>query len=357
MRRLATVWLGAAAMAAMAGEPPKEADQAARIAKLCKELGETQYGSMPAFEQLVQIGAPAVPKLLEALKDRRPQARWWAVAAVCRLAPDEGYAPVLDVLKNDSDDFVRSTAVYHLRHYGKKGKDIWPAVEEALTDKSPEVGRWALRLMMEDGCPKFDDAMRKTLASGGSELRSYALEYVRTQFEKDTAKAKAYEPLVQQLLSAPDPLVRCDAIHTTVKMKDKGQLDFLREMYKTNPDARVKEAALRCVTVVPNPPVEALEFFIQGMESDNEKVREAAFKLITKGVKEYIGFDAKGPVPMREATVAKWRQWLAANRDKLTWHSDVRKFLRPEDRPAKADEKGGKSPAKAADTPRKAPTP
>jgi len=356
MRQLRVALLGVVAAAALAGEAPKEGDEAARIAKLCKELGETQYGSKPAYDQLVQIGAPAVPKLLEALKDRRPQARWWAVAAVCRLAPDEGYAPVLDVLKNDPDDFVRSTAVYHLRYYGKKGKDIWPVAEEALTDKSAEVGRWALRLMMEDGCPKFEDAMRKTLASGSSELRSYALEYARTLYEKSPAKAKAYEPLVQQLLSAPDPLVRCDAIHTMVKMKDKGQLDFLREMYKTNADARVKEVALRCVTVVPNPPVEALDFFIQGMESEAEKVREAAFKLIIKGVKHYVGFDPKGPAPRREAAIAEWRTWLAANRSKLEWHSDLRKFLLPGERP-KTDEKGEKSPAKAADTPKKAPTP
>lgn len=341
MGRLGALVLGAVAAAAMAGESPKEGDQAARIAKLCKELGESQYGSKPAYEQLVQIGAPAVPKLLDALKDRRPQARWWAVAAVCRLAPDEGYAPVLDVLKNDPDAFVRSTAVYHLRYYEKKGKDIWPAVEEAMTDKSAEVGRWALRLMMEDGCPKFDDAMRKTLASGSSELRSYALEYVRTLFEKEPAKAKGYEPLVQPLLSAPDPLVRCDAVHTAVKMKDKGQVDFLREMYKTNPDARVKEAALRCVTVVPNPPVEALDFFIQGMESGDEKVRDAAFKLIIKGVKHYVGFDPKGPVPRREAALAEWRTWLADNRAKLEWHPDLRKFLLPGEGP-KEGEKGAK---------------
>jgi HEAT repeat protein len=350
MRRLSILVLGLAAAAVLAGEAPKEADQAARIAKLCKELGETQYGSMPAFEQLVAIGAPAVPKLLEALKDRRPQARWWAVAAVCRLAPDEGYAPVLDVLKNDPDDFVRSTAVYHLRHYGKKGKDIWPAVEEALTDKSAEVARWALRLMMEDGCPKFEDSMRKILASGSSELRSYALEYVRTLGEKSPAKGKAYEPLVRQLLGAADPLVRCDAMHTMVKMKETGQLDFLREMYKTNQDARVKEVALRCVTVVPNPPVDALDFFIEGLGSGDEKVRDAAFKILIKGVKHYDGFDPKGPLPMREAAIAKWRAWLAANRAQLTYHPDLRKFLLPGDRP-KADEKGGKVAPKAAEKP------
>jgi hypothetical protein len=46
---------------------------------------------------------------------------------------------VLDVLRNDSNAFVRSTAVYYLRHYRRKGKDIWPAVEEALTGKSDVI--------------------------------------------------------------------------------------------------------------------------------------------------------------------------------------------------------------------------
>ena len=325
--------VGGAAKPAAKTQPAGTAEpspgQAARIAKLCKQLGESQYGSKGACEQLIAIGKPAVPALLKALKDKRPQARWWAVAAVCRIGADEGYPGVLDVLRNDSNGFVRSTAVYYLRHYRKKGKDIWPAVEEALVGKSPEVARWALRLMVEDRYPKMDEALRKVLASGGSELRSYALQHVREMREHDAKKAKTYLPLVQQVLRAKDERIRCDALHTAVLLMDEGQLEFLRKTYETDKSPAVQETALRCITVIATPPVESIELFLMGLQHKDEKVRDAAAKLLVKGCKQRFGYDAKQPLSIREAAIEKWGKWYLQNRAKLKWHTDLRKFLLP----------------------------
>lgn len=351
MRRVSSVLLalalaGGLAMglstgSGQAGEPPAKAappakgepaaakptgDQAARIATLCKQLGEGEYGSKGACEQLIQIGAPAVPSLIEALKDRRPPARWWAVAALCSLAPEEGYPAIQKVIESDPDAFVRSTAVYYLRHYKSKAKkDIWPDVEKALADKDPEVARWALRLMAEDGYPDLDKKLREVLASGSSALRSYALNHVREMGDK----GKAYMPLVRQLLAAEDARVRYDAVFTTVALMDAGQLDFLRETFQKEKDPGVKECALRCITVIPTPPVESFDLFVMGLQSEDEKVREAASKLLCKAFKQYFGFDAKQPLPVREAAIKKWREWFASNKAKLQWHPELRKFIVP----------------------------
>jgi len=326
MRRILGIALVLAAGGGMCrgGEAPAKDEQAARIAKLCKELGETQYGSQGACEQLIQIGAPAVPALLEALKDRRPQARWWAVAALCNLAPEEGYQPVLKAMESDPDTLVRSTAVYYLRHYRDKAKkDIWPEVEKALADKDPEVGRWALRLMVEDEYPQCDAKLKQILAGGSSALRSYALSYIVNMGDK----GKAYLPLVRQLLAAEDPRLRYDVVASLVSLMDSGHMEFLRDVFRKDKDPAVKECALRCVTRMPSPPVDCFELFVEGMQHDNEKVREAAHNLIVKGFKQYFGFDPKQPVPMREAAIKKHQDWFAQNRSKLEWHPDLQKFL------------------------------
>lgn len=321
----------------VAAEAPPAADPE-RITKLCKQLGEGEYGNMGACEQLIQIGAPAMPQLIETLKDKRPAARWWAVAAVARITADEGYPALLKVLATDTDSFVRSTAVYYLRHYRKKGTDIWPEVEKALGDKDAEVARWALRLMVEDGYPDLDKKLREILAKGSSELRSYALQHVRDMGDR----GKPYMPLVRQILTAEDWRIRCDAIHTTVALMDTGQLDFLRETFQNDKEPGVRECCLRCITVIPEPPVEAFELFVAGTQSDDEKVRDTASKLLTKAYKQYFGYDAKQPLPVREHAIKKWREWYEANRAKLTWDPERRRFVLPGEKVEKPESKAPK---------------
>ncbi|NQT50514.1 HEAT repeat domain-containing protein [bacterium] len=335
---------GAAEKAAPPAAPaPPSPAQTQRIATLCKELGKGQYGSQGACKELIAIGEPAVPALIKALKDPRPQARWWAVAALSSLATDEAYTAILDVLKNEKHSFVLSTAVYYLRHFRTKGKkDIWPHLEAALTGKDAEAARWALRLMVEDSEPgvkggytKLDDAFRKVLAAGASELRAYALNHIRELAETDPKKAKTYLPLVRQLVATGDPRVRYDAVHTTVALMDKGQVDFLRQVFEKDTDPIVQEGVVRCVTVIAQPPAEAIEIFLMGLDAKDEKVREVAASLIRKGCKKYFRYDHKAPLDERRSAIEQWTAWYRANRAKLQWEPDLRKFLIPGERPAR----------------------
>jgi HEAT repeat protein len=329
IRRPLPVLLMACAGLLHAGEATKGGDAAARIAKLCDQLGEGQYGSQGACQELISIGEPAVPALIVALKDHRPQGRWWAVAALCRIGSDAAYPAVLETLHKDENAFVRSTAVYYLRHFKNKGKDIWPDVEKALDDKNGEVGRWALRLMMEDGYPKLDEVLRNVIQTGGSEIRSYALQHLREMAERDAAKARVYLPLVQGLLKAEDERIRYDAVHTIVALMDKGQFQFLNNLWMQDKSPAVQECILRCITIVPEPPVDAFELFVLGLQSEDKEVREVAAKLLRKAYKQYFSYSAEAILPRREEAIKRWRDWFAANRDNLEWHPDLRKFLLP----------------------------
>lgn len=319
-------WLAAAAVA---GEAEPAGGQAERIARLCREMGETQYGRKGACEQLIAIGEPAVPALLEALKDKRPQARWWAVAALCKIGTDDAFPAVVKTVREEPSAFVRSTAVYYLRFYRKKGKDIWPVVRGAIEDKSPEVGRWALRLMVEDRYPQVDQVLRETLSDAAPDLQSYALMHVREMAERDREKAQAFRPSVKKLLEAKDKRLRYDAIHTHVVLMDDGQLAFLRKTYENAEGPVEQEAAMRCATILPTPPVEIIELFLMGLDSEDEKVREAAATLLRKGCKQYFGYDARMPLERRRHHMDQWIDWYRRNRDKLQWHPDLRKFLLP----------------------------
>jgi hypothetical protein len=296
-----------------------------------------------------------MPALLKALKAPRPQARWWAVAAISNLATDEGYDAILEVLRSDPHAFVRSTAVYYLRHFRTKAdKDIWPAVEKVLADKNPEVARWALRLMVEDsadrvegGYPDLDKTLKKVLATGASELQAYALNHIRELSETEPKHARDFLPAVRKLVKTGEPRVRYDAVHTTVKLLEEGHLDFLREVYQRDDDPLVREGVLRCATVVPQPPVETIELFIMGLDSQDQKVRDVAATLLRKGCKRYFGYDAKAPLDERRRAIENWTSWYRANRDKLQWEPDLRKFLLPGERPPHGPAPKSKSKSKA----------
>ncbi|MFP4055569.1 MAG: HEAT repeat domain-containing protein [Candidatus Brocadiia bacterium] len=325
---LAIAMLAALAPAARPGEGPGDAALEQRIAELCSKLGEGQYGNKGACQELIEIGEPAMDQLLEALQAKRPQARWWAVAAVSRIGTDRAFDAVLDVLRDDPNAFVRSTAAYYLRHFRKKGKDVWPHVEKALDDPDPEVGRWALRLMVEDGYPELDSVLRKVLREGAAELRAYALGHIRDLRESQPEAARDYLPLVRGLLQPEtSPRVRYDALHTAVTLMEEGHLAFLRKTYEEHDHPAVRECVLRCITILPEPPVEAFELFVQGLHSEDAKVRETASKLLRKAYNQYFGYDAKQPLPIREAAIAKWEAWYRKHYAQLRWHPERRNFV------------------------------
>jgi hypothetical protein len=79
-------------------------------------LAEERLMREVAGETLVRIGEPAIPALLEALKDENPTVRRWAALVLADLGPaaPNAIGPLMDAL-GDGDESVRLAAAQALR--------------------------------------------------------------------------------------------------------------------------------------------------------------------------------------------------------------------------------------------------
>lgn len=74
-----------------------------------------------AREELVEIGKPAVPYLLEALKDKRTYVRWEAAKALSELGDPRAAADLVAALTTDDDPGIRWLAGEGLIAIGREG--------------------------------------------------------------------------------------------------------------------------------------------------------------------------------------------------------------------------------------------
>jgi hypothetical protein len=95
------------AIARLQEDAQRRADQLLAEERLMREV---------AGETLVQIGEPAIPVLVEALKDENPTIRRWAAMVLADLGPAAPGAivPLMDALA-DNDETVRQAAAQALR--------------------------------------------------------------------------------------------------------------------------------------------------------------------------------------------------------------------------------------------------
>ena len=96
------------------------------------------------FKELEKIGKPAVPALIEALKNEDSEVRWEA-AIVLRKAGDKSAVPALTEALKDKDSEVRRKAAYALGWIGDKS--AIPALTEALKDKDSLVRMYATQAL------------------------------------------------------------------------------------------------------------------------------------------------------------------------------------------------------------------
>lgn len=92
--------------------------------------------SQDATEALVELGKPAVPQLVAALKDKDENIRKQAVIALGRLQDQDAIDPLIEMLK-DKDWFVRLTAAAALEKIGdERGRE---AIKPLLQDSDMVV--------------------------------------------------------------------------------------------------------------------------------------------------------------------------------------------------------------------------
>ena len=110
-------------------QPPEPAQQ--RSAKLPSIKAYPDWSLREtAADALGRIGAPAVPELIESLRNRDPRERQRAARVLARIGPDAVDAvPMLTAALRDPDPFVQKTAA---RALGQIGPDAAVAVPELV---------------------------------------------------------------------------------------------------------------------------------------------------------------------------------------------------------------------------------
>ena len=112
-----------------------------KIAPLIEKLIDNDaHISSIAADALVNIGSPAVPSLIEALKNQDHNLRWHAASVLGDLGTEAAPAvPALTTALQDEDGQVRLYATLALGNIGTAAKAAVPSLMAALQDKEQYV--------------------------------------------------------------------------------------------------------------------------------------------------------------------------------------------------------------------------
>ncbi len=278
---------GAALAQAPAAPSAPEPSRPQTAQELIEQMGKDDFSGMAASRELARMGEPAIPGLVAALQDPVPRVRYWSIAALSDMGDDRVLPAILSRL-DDEDALVRAVAVWHLgRWYGRP--DVREPVLKRLDDASPFVRGWVLKLI---------------------------------QFKKDKEAAEK----VRALLKSAEPEVRYDALHTLAVLQGPDALDTLRQALREDESELVRECAIRCTTVIEPQTARVAEVLLIGLRDKDEAVREVAARLLRKGFGQSFAFDASAEPPIREEGARAWQEWYEANKEKLRWNAENRRF-------------------------------
>ena len=280
-------WLGLSlgALALAQDGTAKTIDQ--QVADLITSMEKNDYAGKAATDKLVEIGKPAVERLLAALKHPTPRVRYWSAAAVARIGDERAFLPLVSLVKTDPDKTVRSTALWYLQHYPRK--EVWDLAMATLEDADAGLRGWAIKLLSA----------------------------------KDRKEAV---PKLKTLTKHPDYTTRYDAMVAVVTLVDDEAIELLRSILKTDDQETVRKGALSSLTVIKRKPPVIMAVLIDGLEDPSADVREFAAKLLRKGANQDFHFEATGEAEARAASVKAWRDWYEKHKDQLYWDDETRRF-------------------------------
>ena len=126
-----------------------------RAADLIENLRNPDAAAVDrAVRQLVEMGEPAVPALVLALKDPEARVRNAAASALWGLGPKAHDAvPTLAEALADNDDGVRLGVVMALESIGRDSAAAVPALARAVRDRDGNVRLWAAKALAKIGPP------------------------------------------------------------------------------------------------------------------------------------------------------------------------------------------------------------
>jgi HEAT repeat protein len=133
--------------------PKESCDEAVEaLGRVLPEGGTVAATAARAISKFGAKGAPALPALLEAMKDRDSTVRWEAGRTVGKIgAAAKSAVPALVEQMKDESPLVREHAAEALGDIGPEAKDAVPALIERLKDPVARVRRDAVRSLGQIG--------------------------------------------------------------------------------------------------------------------------------------------------------------------------------------------------------------
>jgi len=269
-------------------KPPPAPPTAEEIPGLITSMAKDDFAGKLASERLATAGKIAVEPLIQATRHKTPRVRYWSISALSSIG-DKRALPAIKALLADRHVLVRSVAVWHLGGwYAEEG--VRDAVLARAADPDSSVRGWVLKQIGRQNDVKAADS-------------------VRTMARKDK-----------------DPEVRYDALTTLTQLTGSQALDTLLEVLREEPEALVREGAVRCCTLIdPQDPATG-DLLIRALRDKSTDVRAIAAKLLRKGFNQYFLFDEEAPLTERHRAIRQWRTWFDANKKQLVWSKENQRF-------------------------------
>lgn len=201
---------------------------------------------LPAIRSLADIGGPAVPLLVDALKE--PKSRYWAAIALAEIGP--AAAPAVEVLTEQLASADVHECVQAMIALGAIGKEAAPAVDDLVRElDSREPGRrlGAAFALGRIGDPAGDEPLARIAAAAGGEpfMESIAL-WARAKINRSD------EPLRDKAVLA---LVR--GLGSEVPGIRSGSVSALSDIAPRLDDAAAAKVAERFAELLADPNDEA----------------------------------------------------------------------------------------------------
>jgi HEAT repeat protein len=178
-----------------------------------------------ALNALAEVGKPAVPALVQSLKDEK--ATYWVCLILGEIGPDaaEAVPALVEVLKADQRPEVRREAVLALAAIGPAAAGAVPPLVEALADKDTAIGASAAYAL---GCvgPQAKEALpalAKSLENADPFLKT-ASGWALAKIEPTEAHRATAVALLLSALKSDQPRLRRAAVLGLASLKPPAEL-------------------------------------------------------------------------------------------------------------------------------------
>jgi HEAT repeat protein len=165
-----------------------------------------------ARNSMVEIGEPAIERLIEELKNRNPRVRWQAAWALGRIKSNRAVGPLTKAM-GDTNRMVRDEAAVALVRIGsEKAAELLAEVSRQGTDHVRDQAAWVLAEMKRDRIVNGHE--RQNTPAGG--ITPEQISYNQETYP-------CYPKTLDSIPKTPSPLVTPDGVEIMTALMKDGQ--------------------------------------------------------------------------------------------------------------------------------------